>query len=350
MNRIKVLMVGPSLDSKGGISAVANQYMNANMLDDIEIRYVATACDGNKVRKLLTWIVGIIQFILKVWHFDIVHVHMASNNSFERKQFIIRIATFAKKNIIIHLHGGGFEDFYNNCTNKKKKHIRYIFSLANTIIVLSNQWYDFINSITIKKEIVILRNSVSCGKDKNDYSDNNIVFLGKLCKYKGIDDLIEVASLLKRDDIDYKLYLAGNGQVEYYKRMTLQNGLENNIEFLGWIDEDKKSALLEKCSIFVLPSYNEGLPISMLEAMSFGLAVVVTDVGGIPMVINNEDNGLTYHAGNITELTNILKKLLSDISLKEMIGQNARNTVEREYSLSQHTTNLRKIYKNIVQR
>lgn len=341
-------MLGPGRNNKGGIASVINQYYDAGLQDKVALICISTACDGNVVKKYTEFGLGIIKFFNSINDVDIVHIHMASRGSYKRKRKFVVWAKKRKKKVIIHLHGAEFKVFYRDEANDKMKaDIRKTLNLADKFIVLSDEWKDFIETIVDPKKVIVLHNAVALNQ-KAKLDNENIVFLGRLGKRKGVYDLIDAMPDIIKVHPHVKLRLAGDGEIESCRKRAAENGSINNIEFLGWINSEVKKQLLSESSLFVLPSYNEGLPMSMLEAMSFGVPVIVSDVGGIPAVIHNGENGIIVHAGEINQLEKEVSRVLSDMKCRNQMGVNAFNTIQRGFSIDQEIVNLMQIYKELL--
>ena len=166
----------------------------------------------------------------------------------------------------------------------------------------------------VDNEITVLHNSVIV-PSTNYYSNdsNNIVMLGRLEERKGTYDLLEVINDIVKKYENIKFVLAGDGDLERLDKKIKQLEIpQNNIEVLGWIDSNKRHELLKDCLIYVLPSYNEGMPMSVLEAMSYGIPCISTNVGSIPSVIENNNNGIIINPGDKIALRESLINLLDD--------------------------------------
>lgn len=111
-NAPRVLMIGPGRDVMGGISTVVNSYFDLRLNERVELRYIASMEDGNKIKKLWVALKAYLEFRKCLKDFDIVHVHMAAQASFTRKSAFIRLAKKAGKKIIIHQHAADFDDYF----------------------------------------------------------------------------------------------------------------------------------------------------------------------------------------------------------------------------------------------
>ena len=117
---------------------------------------------------------------------------------------------------------------------------------------------------------------------------------------------------------------------------------------LGWVRNEEKEIYLKKCSIFILPSYHEGMPMALLEAMSYGLAAISTNAGGISRIIDNGCNGFRIEAGDIEAIKSKLKCLLCDPQLKKKLGINGYNTVKNDFNVEKNIKKLEQIYSELI--
>lgn len=330
----KVLMVGPGLKVMGGISSVVQNYYKLDLDKQVQLRYISSMKDGNRLQKGLIACIAYLHFCLLVKEYDIVHIHMAAQASFYRKSLFIRKAFNTGKRIVIHQHAADFDEFYSKQVNKKtRKTIQKIFTMADQVIVLSEEWKDFFsNYICDNDKITILHNTVILPSYvKENYHNHYVLFLGRLGKRKGIYDLLEAIPLILKQVPDAHFYFGGDGEIDLCRKIAQKNGFLNHTSFLGWLGEEQKVSYLKHCSIFILPSHYEGMPMSVLEAMSYGLAVVSSNAGGIPQIIEDGVDGYRIHAGDIQEISYRLITLMQNTSLKKEIGCRGREKVIRKF-------------------
>ncbi|MFH2021425.1 MAG: glycosyltransferase family 4 protein [archaeon] len=208
--------------------------------------------------------------------------------------------------------------------------------------------------IPTRKKLEVINNGIDTGRfcpgenSKFKFLDNirtpKIIFCGRLLYMKGIKTLIEAAKLVLKE-FDVHFIFAGQGN--FKKWYSHLRGIEDKILFLGYVDYQDMHYLYQKCDIFVLPSFIESFPMTLLEAMSCGLAPVASDVGGIPEIIEDGKNGLLFSSHNSADLAKKLNKLLADKSLLRKIGINARDTVETKFTSSTMTLLTRDMYYNM---
>lgn len=176
---------------------------------------------------------------------------------------------------------------------------------------------------------------------------HTFVSLGRLGERKGTYDLITAIEQAKTEVPDIKCYLAGDGEIEKCKDLIKQKKLDNNIIVVGWADFDKKLELLRKSSVLVLPSYNEGLPMAILEGMACGKAIISTTVGAIPEVVKKE-NGILVQPGDISGLRDALCKYCMDLEEVERIGSANIDLIKSNYSMNVMHQKLAMYYNDVM--
>ena len=346
----KILMIGPGRDVKGGISTVVNSYYELGIEKDTKIKYIPTMEDGSQIKKLLVAAKAYMEFCRSVKKYDIVHVHMAAQASFDRKSLFIKKAKKAGTKVIIHSHAADFNKyFFEECDDANRKKIKEIFALADKVVVLSEEWADFFgkNVCDPAKVSVIYNGVILHETSKNDYENHNVLMLGRLGKRKGTYDLLKAIPAVLKEVPDAMFYLGGDGDIEGCKAIAVKEGIQNHIKFLGWIKGTEKEKLLDKCSVFTLPSYYEGMPMSVLEAMSYGLATVSTNAGGIPQIIDNGMDGYRVEAGNIEELGQCIITLLKNPESKKIMGYRAVEKIKNKFDVRVSYKKLLHIYQEV---
>ena len=348
MEKLKVLMIGPARSVKGGMTSVVDNYFKYGLDKEVDLKYIETVNDKNKVLKLLKIIKGYVEYISNIKKYDVIHIHMASRRSTFRKGKYIRIAKRYGKKIILHIHGAEFKIFYNNeCNNNQKKYIIDTLNMADKIIVLSEEWKDFFSKLVDKNKIEVIYNAILIPDNfEKNLDTKRILFLGRFGKRKGIYDLIKVLEELCIKYPDLTLYAGGDGEIEKVRQIVNEKNLENNIKILGWVSGEEKEKLLKESSFYILPSYNEGMPMSVIEGMAYKNVTVSTNVGGIPKVITNMQNGILINPGDTESLYRYLDELLQDKELRIKLSENARKTTEEKFNIKNNIKKLIEVYKN----
>lgn len=356
---LKVIMVGNAPSVKGGITSVISQIMSHNWRDqNIEMSFIPTFEDGSAVNKIRTFVKGYLQLhnLCKSRKVDVVHIHMSHKGSFSRKYCIHKLCKKYGIADIIHLHSSEFVGFYENASENKKRRIRELMTECNCVVALGKEWEQRIKKIAPQAKIQVMNNTIHIPMKCTDQNVECIKFLylGVLVKRKGVIDLLKAIKKLKEDGILESgkaiFNIGGTGECELeLKEYVRENSLESYVRFLGWVAGEEKIKQLQTNQVLVLPSYNEGLPISILEAISYGMPVVATNVGSVAEAVHDGENGFLYKAGDIDALTKALKGLLSSDTLRIKMGDNSRKLAESKFDDALYFDTLNRMYRKVVE-
>ncbi|MBB3444201.1 glycosyltransferase family 4 protein [Rhizobium sp. BK379] len=322
--------------ARGGMRSVVEAYERDGFLEKEDVRLVASYVDGNFLTKQAVLLRALIVYLwlLATRRVELVHAHSAMRGSFWRKGLFTSIARVFGIPVVLHLHGSEMKPFYESQRPFLRRLIRHHLEKATRVIVLSESWREFVGGIAPAARIVVVPNYVIVppSADPQLRRPHDLLFLGLIGPRKGTFDLIPAFASIAQDHPDARLVIGGNGQIEAADKLLRDLSMEDRVILAGWVDGQKKEALLETSGIYILPSYNEGLPMSVLEAMAAGVAVITTRVGGIPELITDGVDGLLVDAGDKEGLASAIFALLSDEGLRMRLAQAGRMRVENHYS------------------
>lgn len=346
----KILMIGTRFETMGGISSVVNVYREAGFFDKHPIVYLSSHGDGGKflkIRLLLGAFFKLLLFLMKA-DVAVVHLHMSSRASFWRKSIYFVISKFFGVPVIVHLHGGEFAVFYENESGPlARRFIRWVYDRADAVIVLSDTWKKWVASISNNKNVVSIYNPVVLPKEvpqAGGRKEGAVLFLGRLGKLKGTYDLVRA---LAQIDAHWSATLAGDGDIDQIARLSAELGVSDRINLTGWIRGAQKLDLLSAAQVYVLPSYNEGLPMSLLEAMGYGLPVITTPVGGIPEAVTEGVNGYLVKAGDVDAIREKLAYLIANPEVARAMGEAGRRKVESLFSVEKILPQIEGVYRGL---
>ena len=355
MERFTVLMFGPHLKATSGISNVVNNWIEAGIERQVNVYYISTLrhyVQGRYIHKIMNAMIAYIRLIIKTFgKIDIVHIHMSSNRSFYRKWFIYKWSKFRKIKTVIHLHGSEFQIFYHYANKPVKRMILEVFESADAIFVVSDRWKTFVSSICNNQNIQIIYNGANLEKytDSSGGKDRiNVTFMGRLGERKGVFDLLSAFEKIIPLVRNAHLVLGGDGEVEKARRRIEENNNQERIHVLGWVSGEKKIEVFKECDIYVLPSYNEGLPGSILEAMAVGVPIISTTVGGIPDAVQNDINGYLINPGDVEKLYRKLLVLCQDEELRKRMGKESQKIVRDKFNIRKIVHDLLEQYEMIM--
>ena len=325
---IDVLMFGPDLSEQGGMGSVQRLIVEYAP-KELKINHVTTWNGRDNTLTLFSKALAVYLLRLFQHRVDIVHIHVSERGSVLRKLILALIAFVWSKPVIMHTHGCEFHLFFDNLPKPAKYLLSKIWQGCARTIVLSKSWQQiYIDKLQLPPyKVVVQYNPVVFGEhiaSEPNLERIKFILLGKVNRRKGVFDLLKAISQLSlnyRDKIG--LTIVGNGEVEQAIALARELQIESLVDFTGWVDPQECDRLLEEADVFVLPSYNEGLPMALLEAMSLKLPAITTPVGGIPEIIIDRENGLLVEPGRIEELVNAIQTLVDDESLRLKLGSAA---------------------------
>ncbi len=337
----------------GGMRSVVEGYQRDGLFKRWNAELIFTHEFGPKILKLSRFFAGL-GYVCKLLinrKIGLLHCHISMRASFWRKSIFATLVRQFKVAVILHIHGGRFKVFYDDQPSFLQHIIRYQLEKADRVLVLSPTWQEFVKSIAPRANVKICRNYVEMPpleRIKKDPFVINVLFLGFVGNLKGIHDLLAVLPEVVKIHPNLRLLVGGNGEIDNAKDIVAREGLTNYVEFMGWVSGDLKRDLLENADIFVLPSYKEGLPVSLLEAMSYGIPVISTTVGSIPELIDDKVNGFLISPGDRLALQNLIVQLGIDARLRVEIGQTGRQTILEQYSRQVVLPELEAIYSELI--
>lgn len=347
-----VVMIGTALETQGGVSAVVDVLRQGGLFERCKVEYIASHRDGGIPAKLTAAFSGWLRCMSRLVcrRVSLLHVHMASRASFWRKLMFILPAMALRVPVIVHLHGAEFRQFYaEESPQALRRLIRFVFEKASRVIVLSEGWKNWAMSVFPAARVVSIYNPVTLPElaPFSKRETTTLLFLGRIGERKGVFDLIDALGRLNDRIPNLRLLMGGDGDLEAARQHAEANGSSERVELLGWVRGAEKQALLERAAVYVLPSYNEGLPMSVLEAMAAGLPVVSTPVGGIPEAVSDGVEGFLVAPGDINMLSDRLARLLGDAGLRRGMGEAARRKVEAVFSVERIVPQLEAVYADV---
>lgn len=316
----KVIMVGvfAGKNAPGGMASVIQGYKPY-----IEkLKYITSWKDTNKLMKLIIAIRAYLVLLFTLIfdkHIKIVHFHTAEKNSFWRKAKLQSLSKRFGKKTVMHIHAATFKEFYAESSAQDKVKIKDILNRNAALIVLSSSWKNWFIEIGIPEhKIFVINNIIDYPQiqEKKDDGKLHLLFMGELGDRKGVFDILRGITNHKdeiKDKIEFRI--GGNKNEAILIDTIKKNGLDSFVFFEGWVAGEKKTKLENWADVYILPSFNEGLPIGILEAISYKNAIISSPVGGIPDIIKDGENGLLVTPGHDEEIYQAIKKLIDNKKL-----------------------------------
>jgi len=352
MKKKNILMCSSDLSAKGGMVSVVKNYIGYENWDKYNIIHCPTHIDANKIVVTIYFFFAYIRliFTLITKKIDAAHLHTAERGSFFRKAIILRTLKVFGIKTLMHHHAAEFEDFYAKLSDDKKDFVNKTLEMADINVVLSNLLVPMIKDKAPKARVEVLYNAVNTYNEKPYNAEaRNILFLGRLGARKGTYDLLDAIKRLDSEiDKEVKFYLCGDGEVEEVTQKVKELGIEHRIAHIGWTDGEQKKEFLKNTCINVLPSYNEGLPMTILETMSYGIPNISTNIASIPEVIKNGETGFMIEPGDIDALCDRISECLANVQMRDLLSQNSYELIKENFALDKHIEKLVGWYDELI--
>ncbi|MCX7766342.1 MAG: glycosyltransferase family 4 protein [Candidatus Sumerlaeia bacterium] len=356
-----ILVIGPVLKSEGGVTRAIKDYLSfpspqRKILFNIA-RPVKTKMKPYKVGYQELINAGIwrmfVAIAVTLWNFirfpfwliyyrpRLLYINTVCYSPFwESAVYLLMSRLFFRKSILHYL--SSFHIFYSESSPLAKFLIRQVLKLADSIIVLSRQSESLMNSLNLRRPVTYIPSNVDTAEFSTavppkfrDLPDKKyVLFIGGADPFrKGILDVFKAIPLVTQKRPDVRFILTGGENVLRYQQINPPE-INQHIYFTGWIAESDRLALYKSADILILPSYNEGLPYVIIEAMACGLPIVASRIGGIPEILEDGANGLLIEPGDYQALAQNILRLLNDAELYRTISQanlaKARSSFEKK--------------------
>jgi glycosyltransferase involved in cell wall biosynthesis len=335
-----VAVVGPSRESRGGIAATLRVLSRSPLNERYRLVFVATYRDGSRTAKAAQALTGFARLasLLLGRRVRLVHVHTASGASFMRKAIAVLMSRVARRPVVLHVHGGGFEGQFGGSGVRARLRERLtVWCLENsdTVVALTKSWAATLERRAKIRRLRVIPNTPDLTevRQRNGRGERRLLlYLGHLERFKGLFELVDAVALLRSRHPDLQLVLAGVGPAADDLRHHAESLGLPALEFAGWVETEEKARLLAEATCLVLPSHQEALPLVVLEAMAAGVPVVATNVGGIPETIRDGVDGLLVPPGDAETLASALSRILDEPELAQRLSDAALHRADELYT------------------
>lgn len=353
-------MLGPLPPLTGGMATVMENLRDSALASRCQLTVLNNGKTTPEGRSVL-W--GIASQIKMLWYLtaailrqrvQIVHIHTCSGFTFWRDCMHAMIARMLDSRIVWHVHGGGFDVFAAQQGRTRKKIMRFALTHASAVIALSDDWVGRLRAIAPRAKWCVVPNGVPVTTDRVDTRNNKptFLFLGNLGERKGAHDLVRATAIASRKGFEGRIDLAGKetepGQKELLEKIISETGCQSQVRLIGVVSGEAKTQAIESADCMVLPSYAEGLPMAILEAMACGLPIISTKVGAIPEVITDGVEGYLIEPGDVQALADRIVRLGQNEQLRKQMGQAGRRLVRQNFSLDGMVEQLVEIYRQVL--
>ena len=352
-NRVQVALVGvdTSGNAPGGIATVSRSLMNGFAVNPrIEIKHIPNFDEGTLQRRLAMGGGAVWQVVRRRREIDIVHIQVATGLSIERDLLLALASALMRIPVVAHFHGAGqVEDYEKGSSIHRMAY--WALLRVSTNLVLGPRALHSLHLANTRSRMLIVPNGITFPEGPVPFSEDipTFVFVGRLGKRKGIFDLLEAVDSLAKGGVNLRLLILGDGDIEEVTRRVMSNErLRERTEILGWQDHEGTLAAIKKSWALILPSYAEGLPMAVLEAMACGRSVIASRVGELEAMIDEGVTGFLVEPGDVSELAKCINQLVNNPGLARSLGNEAFIAARRKYSISTVLDQLEEIYLSLI--
>ena len=356
---MKIIINSPSLDPKVNVSGISSvtQFIISNNKEVDYIHFEIGRKDAesqstlSRVKRILRnkkeW-----ELLLKQNRDAIVHYNIPlMKAAIIRDYMLIKVADRLGMPIVLHIHGGNYIKERNRPWYLRKM-LKKIFSWSKHTIVLGEEEKQILEDDFNLKNVVSLPNCIELTEAKIFYRNIvqketlDILYIGRIEPNKGVDYIFDACKALKNNGVMFHLNFAGKEETEEQYIPKFNETLGDNFTYHGIVSGTVKTELLKKCDIFLLPSFFEGLPMSLLETMSFGQVPVVTPAGSIPTIVTDNINGMFIRVKNAEDIVDAIKLLTTNRELYTKLSSSARETIIAKFDDKKYICTLNSLYKD----
>ncbi len=357
--KTKVVVFSPALDAVGGVSTHVNMLLGSSLAQRFELIHFQVGREGraeNKLQRLLRFAISPFQLVaFLVRHRpDVVHINTSMDaKGVWRDLVYLIVARVHGCRIINQFHSG----YGPRCQFKAPLALwvlRRFLLWSHVVVVLSNEALRKHRAFDSRIEVDFVPNAIDVtgfvdkARDMSRDGPLRLVFVGRLVYTKGLYEAIDALALVKKGGVHFSFRIAGNGPDEAGLRARIAElGLEQEVKLLGPVFQDAKNNLWLDSDVFVFPTYFEGLPYSLLEAMAAGCVPVTCSVGGIPDVMSDGEHGLFVPLRDAQAVAVAICRLSDNRDELRCMSQAGRRRIADQYTVDHLAARFGEIYARV---
>ncbi len=351
---LHVAMVGPSLETIGGIASMVQTVLRAPELDAVDVRYFPSSTAGSHTRKLARVATGSATFAAALasgYRPDLVHIHIGGPVSLYREALYAQAARAHGIPTVLHIHGThGLEQAVAG-SRMARGTMKHLLRGAAMVLVVNKAAAATVQGWAGPDVPVrVLYNPV----DPDDLTEQashdpeppvTVLYVGWIIRAKGVWDLLDAIPQVTARVPGVRFVLAGHGaDWDAFQEELAQRSFGPELEVLGWVTGPERQRAYADADIFCLPSHSEGFPVTIVEAMTAGLPVAATNISGIPDAVIHGETGLLFDAHDPAAMADAIVQLAQDRELRVKLGAAGRERATTEFDRGTVATALREAW------
>ena len=353
-----------------GIGTYYQTLLHSSLPRRVSMQFIDTSSRRRPLSETGSWsfsnlasaVVDCVRFskAVVVYRPEVCHIATAFGLSFVKHSICVAIAKLFGSKVLLHPHCS-FDIFYERQDKAWQWFARKVIGLCSGVVVLSNEWkrlqevipgcqlYFLPNAIDILSYVDVGREKI---ESKNEKPCLHILYLGHLGRAKGSFDLICAAQTILGQQHGIIFDLVGQehttGEMKQLNTQVVDAGLEQFIHIQSAVTGAEKIELLRSADVFVYPSYHEGMPMAVIEAMACGLPIIATRVGGLPDLVHPGLNGLLVPAGQPDQLANAIQQLVANPQMRYSMQAGSFRLAQENFDIEKLVLRLLDIYQAML--
>jgi glycosyltransferase involved in cell wall biosynthesis len=354
---IRVLLLGPVRSAPSGVATHVNRLIESKLAAEFALSQFQVGSEGrgeNRVNAVIRLMISPVSFAARLVRIrpQIVHINTSlDTKGYWRDVVYFLIAKALRRRVVYQVHGGALPADFFPRSRMLTAFLRWVLGWSDVVVLLAACELTAYREFAPRARLVRIANGVPpCVADLSAaryLADRPLamVYVGRLAASKGILDAVTAVGLLRQRDVRVRLTIAGSGPAEGPIQKAIATAhLEDRVHLIGEVFGDAKHKLWCEADVFVLPTDGEGLPYALLESMACGVVPVVSPVGGIPDVVQDEVQGLLVPSRNPSALADALQRLAKDRNDLYRMAVAAHAQVTDRYSMSRVEGEFRELY------
>jgi glycosyltransferase involved in cell wall biosynthesis len=355
------LVLGPEREAVSGVSTHVSLLCSSRLAEDYRLVHFRVGSEGrdeSALGRLARLVASPFTLALAILGrgASIVHINTSLNvRAYWRDVAYLIVAKLCGARVLYQMHGGALPREFCRRSRLFEAFLRWTFELADAVVVLAQSELAAYQSFVPRQQVLVVPNCIDsspypvipCLRSRSGGA-LRIAYFGRLAREKGIYELLQGLKVARAEGVGARLMIAGSGPEEAQLRRTVTElGLTSDVSFVGPVFGNEKVKLLAGADVLALPSYSEGLPYALLEAMAAGAPVIVTPVGAIPDVVVEGVHGLFVPPRDAAAIARAIAKLTSDRSLVLRMSAACRRRVAGSYTLERFSTEFGRVYSGL---
>ena len=361
MSKIKVVILSPSRQAASGVTTHANMLFASPLADDFDLVHFQIGSEGrreNWVQRLARFGSSPIKFawlILRIRP-EVVHLNTSINNKAYWRDFIfLVIAEVLDCKVVNQIHGGVMPEMFTHNSVIKAWLFRRFIGYSDVIVLISKAAHQAYAKFTPETHLVNIPNAIEHTGLLGDLflTDSKrplkLIYIGRLTYEKGLFETLDAIAKLVGEGRKLSFQIVGGGEAEGDLQARVnQLGLREQVHLLGPIFGDAKNTLWRQADVFVFPTYSEGLPYSMLEAMAAGTPPITCPVGAIPDVVQDGVHGLLIPPKDVNAIARAIVQMDEQRDQLHRMALASRRCILEHYTAERLARDFKSLYSSVA--